>query len=81
MDRVPTMQLEPTLNAALRNAGPGSIIRPLELNNQLVIVAELESIQASKLDESLRTIILQNEFDTWLAEECTKIMSKLEFPE
>ena len=65
---------------ALRRAGSGVVIKPLRLNNNTVIVAELESIEASRFDDELRTLILRQEFESWLKEECIKMYQKLQVP-
>lgn len=77
---VSVSQVEPALVDALRQAGSGVLIRPLQLNSGTVVVAELESIEASQLDDELRTEIIRQEFDNWLAEESTKMLSKLRVP-
>ena len=73
-------QIEAPLLAELRKAGPGVVIRPLRLNASTVVVAELESIEASRFDDELRTLILRQEFDSWLQEECSRMLSKLQVP-
>ena len=77
---IPAAQIEGPLLAALRKAGPGMVLRPLRLNASTVVVAELESIEASRFDDELRTLILREEFDSWLQEECSKMLNKLQVP-
>ena len=77
---IPATQIEEPLLAALRKAGPGVVIRPLRLNPSTVVVAELESIEASRFDDELRTLILRQEFDSWLQEECNRMLNKLQVP-
>ena len=77
---IPAAQIEASLLAALRKAGPGVVIRPLRLNASTVVVAELESIEASRFDDELRTLIMRDEFDNWLQEECSKMLNKLQVP-
>ena len=77
---IPAAQIEAPLLAALRKAGPGVVIRPLRLNASTVVVAELESIEASRFDDELRTLILRQEFDSWLQEECSRMLNKLRVP-
>ena len=77
---IPAAQIEAPLLAALRKAGPGVVIRPLRLNASTVVVAELESIEASRFDDELRTLILRQEFDSWLQEECSRMLNKLQVP-
>ena len=55
---IPAAQIEAPLLAALLEAGPGVVIRPLKLNSDTVVVAELERIEASFFDEELRRLIL-----------------------
>ena len=76
---VPVSSMEPSLLEALRSAGEGRIVRPLKLGDK-VVVAELESFQASRFDDELRQRILQQEFENWLEEESTKMLSKTSFP-
>ena len=45
-----------------------------------MVVAELESIEASRFDDELRTLILRQEFDSWLQEECSRMLNKLQVP-
>ena len=78
--RVPAVDIEERLLATLRKAGPGVIIRPLQLNPTTVVVAELESIEASRFDEELRYLILRREFESWLQEECSKMINNLQLP-
>lgn len=75
---IPVSKVEAPLLAALRKAGPGVVIRPVRLNTNTVVVAELESIEASHFDTELRNLILRQEFDSWLKEECSKMLSKLQ---
>ena len=77
---IPASQIEPPLLAALRKAGPGVVIRPLRLNSSTVVVAELLSIETSRFDDELRTLILRQEFDSWLQEECIRMLNKLQVP-
>lgn len=76
---VPVGQVESPLLNALRKAGPGTVIRPLSMQGQ-VVVAELERLDASRFDDDLRTQILREEFERWLEEECSKMLSKLKIP-
>ena len=76
---IPAAQIEAPLLAALLEAGPGVVIRPLKLNSDTVVVAELERIEASFFDEELRRLIL-NQFESWLREECSKMFNKLQVP-
>lgn len=77
---IPAAQIEAPLLAALLESGPGIIIRPVKLDSNTVVVAELESIEASYFDEKLRRLILNQEFENWLREECNKMFNKLQIP-
>ena len=70
--------IEPRLLQALRHAGPGRVIQPLSLGSQIV-VAELEKVETSYLNDELRTRILREEFDNWLESEYTKMLRKLRY--
>ena len=76
---VPVSSIEPELLEALRQAGEGRVLGPLPLGKHMV-VAELESFQASRFDDQLRQSILKEEFETWLEEECTKMLKKTSLP-
>ena len=41
---------------------------------------ELECIEASRFDDELRAAILREEFDSWLQEECIRMLNKLKVP-
>ena len=75
---VPAEQVEEPLLDALRKAGVGELIRPIRLGPNTIVIAELEKIKASKLDEEIRTLILREEFDRWLEDECNRMLKKLE---
>ena len=76
---VPVSSVEPVLLDNLRKAGQGIVIGPIRIGDKSV-VAELNSVQASRFDEELRQQILGQEFDAWLEETCTKMNSKISFP-
>lgn len=69
---------EPVLNA-MRQMGAGKVCRPIGLGDQVVVV-ELEKFEPSEFNEELRTRILREEFETWLHEECSKMLSKVSYP-
>ncbi|MDA7433320.1 hypothetical protein N8501_01480 [Synechococcus sp. AH-601-N10] len=71
-------QLEPAILEALRRSTPGTVLRPIRVQDQ-VIVVQLETFEASLFNEDLRTRILRDEFDAWLKDECSKMMSKLRY--
>ena len=77
---IPAREIETPLLAALRKSGPGVVCRPLQLNSNTVVVAELERIESSQFDEELRTIILRKEFENWLEEESSRMLNKLQVP-
>ena len=76
---VPVSSIEPELLEALRQAGERRVLGPLPLGKYMV-VAELESFQASQFDDQLRRRILQQELDTWLDGECAKMLKKISLP-
>ena len=77
---IPAADVEAPLLAALRKTGANVVIRPLRLNPTTVVVAELENIEPSSFDDELRTVILRQEFDSWLQEECSRMLNKLQVP-
>ena len=76
---VPVGSLEEPVLSALRQNGPGRVCRPISLGDQ-VVVTELEGFQPSEFNEELRTRILREEFETWLQEECSKMLTKVTYP-
>ena len=76
---VPVGSLEEQVLSALRQNGPGRVCRPISLGDQ-VVVTELEAFQPSEFNEELRTRILRDEFETWLQEECSKMLTKVTYP-
>lgn len=76
---VPVGSLEEPVLSALKQHGPGRVCRPISLGDQ-VVVAELEAFQPSEFNEELRTRILREEFETWLQEECSKMLNKVTYP-
>ena len=77
---IPCGSIEIPLLEALRQAGAGVVIKPIRLNNNTVAVAELERIEASRFDDELRAQILRQEFESWLQEECSRMLKKLQVP-
>ena len=45
-----------------------------------MVVVELETFQPSEFNDELRTRILREEFENWLQEECSKMLSKVTYP-
>ena len=75
---IPVTQLEPAILKALRRSTPGAVLRPIRVQDQ-VIVVQLETFEASTFNDELRTRILREEFEEWLRDECSKMMSKLRY--
>ena len=76
---IPVSSMNSTLLESLRTAGVGVVTRPIKQGEEF-IVAQLESFQPSHFDDELRGAILRQEFESWLEEECTKILNKISFP-
>ena len=76
---VPVGTLEEAVLSALRQQGPGRVCRPINLGKQVAVV-ELEAFQPSEFNDELRTRILREEFEHWLKQECSKMLSKLTYP-
>lgn len=76
---VPVGTLEEPVLTTLRQQGPGRVCRPINLGKQVAVV-ELETFQPSEFNDELRTRILQQEFENWLQEECSKMLSKVTYP-
>jgi hypothetical protein len=76
---MPVGNVEEPLLSSLRQQGPGRVCRPISLGDQ-VVVAELEAFQPSEFNEELRNRILREEFESWLQEECSKMLSKVTYP-
>ena len=77
---VPTKKVEAELLAALREAGPKKIIKPLIIGG-ITIVAELEKIEGTQFDDELRSQILREQFEQWITEECNNMIKKLKVSE
>ena len=71
---VPVANIEPFLRDALTKSNPGVILPPLQHRNTTYVVQLIE-ISHSRLDDDLRTKILQDQFEQWL-ENKLKIISK-----
>jgi hypothetical protein len=72
-------QVEPELLNQLRAAGEGKLLRPLQIGGNTV-VAQLEEVLPSEFNEELRTQLLRESFDEWLADECSRMLQKVTFP-
>lgn len=75
---LPVAQVEAPLLAELHRAGPGRLLKPLQIGGE-VVVAQLEEVLPAEFNEELRTQLLRDAFDAWLAEECSRMLNKLEF--
>ena len=76
---VPVGNIEEAVLTTLRQQGPGRVCRPISLGDQ-VVIAELVAFQPSEFNDELRTRILREEFDSWLQEECSKMLTKVTYP-
>ena len=76
---VPVASVEAALLVELHRAGPGKLLKPLQIGGE-VVVAQLEEVIPAEFNDELRTQLLRDAFDAWLAEECSRMLSKLEFP-
>ena len=74
---IPASQIEAPLLAALRRAGPGVVLRPLQIDATTVVVTELESIETNSFDE-LQNLIIREEFESWMQSECNRMLNKLQ---
>ena len=79
LERIHAGNIEPALIKELRKNGPGVIIKPIKLKEDCIVVAELEEIEASKLDDNLKDLIMRKELEAWLQEQCTKMGKKLRY--
>jgi hypothetical protein len=77
---VPVSSVEEPVLRVLRQQGPGRVSRPISIDDQVVVV-ELEAFVPSEFNEELRSRILREEFEGWWHEECSRILSKVRFPE
>ena len=75
---IPASQIEAPLLAALRRAGPGVVLRPLQIDATTVVVTELESIETNSFDEKLQNLIIREEFESWMQSECNRMLNKLQ---
>ncbi len=77
---VPVAEVESHVLETLRQSQPGQVARPVHLGTQVIVVA-LEQFQPSNFDEEVRTALLRQAFDDWIAQECSKMLNKIRFPE
>jgi len=75
---IPVTQIDPVIVEALRRCNPDTVLSPLLVQDQ-VVVMQLEKFEASKLDDNVRAQIIRKEFDEWLRDECSKALSKLRY--
>jgi len=77
---LPVADVEPALLEELRRAGLNKVIKPMQLG-QDIVVAQLEELLPAEMNDELRQQLLRDAFDEWLADECSKMLNKLEFPQ
>ena len=75
---VPVGDVEDNLLLQLREAGEGKLLRPLQLGANTV-VAQLEEVIPTEFNAELRTLLLREAFEEWLAEECSRMLQKVRF--
>jgi hypothetical protein len=72
-------EVEQPILEVLRQLEPGKVGRPLQLNDQVVVVA-LEEFTPSALNQTIRDTLLRQAFEEWLQTECDRILNKISFP-
>lgn len=77
---MPVADVEPELLDELRRAGPNKLLKPLQIGQDMV-VAQLVDLLPAEFNDELRSQLLRDAFDAWVAEECSRMLSKLEFPQ
>lgn len=76
---IPVAEVEAPILEALRQCEPEKVIRPIQLGDT-VVVAALVSFQPSSFNDDVRTVLLRQAFETWLQEECSKMLERIHFP-
>ena len=74
----PVSKVNDELVKLLRSRGNGRVCRPVKIR-EIYVVAELEEFVPSKLDDELKTRVLQKEMESWLERECDRAMATLRF--
>lgn len=77
---VPVSDVEAPVLEVLRQNEAGRIARPLQLGSQVIVVA-LVQFQPSRFGDEVRTALLRQAFDEWIAQECSRMLNKIRFPE
>lgn len=75
---VPVAEVEAPVLEVLRQSEPGRVARPLQLGDQVIVVA-LDKFQPSTFDDALRTVLLRQAFEDWLTQECSRMQHKIRF--
>lgn len=76
---IPVAEVEQPILELLRKLEPGKVARPVQLNDQMVVVA-LEEFTPSALNQAIRDTLLRQAFEEWLQAECNRILNKISFP-
>ncbi len=77
---VPVADVEATVLEALRQSEPGRVARPIHVGSQVIVVA-LKHFQPSTFGDEVRTALLRQAFDEWVAQECSRMLNKIRFSE
>ena len=77
---IPVADVEAPVLEALRQSEPGRVARPIQIGSQVIVVA-LEQFQPSMFGDEVRTALLRQAFDEWIAQECSRMLNKIKFPE
>ena len=72
-------EVEQPILELLRQLEPGKVGRPVQLNDEVVVVA-LEEFTPSALNQTIRDTLLRQAFEEWLQAECDRILNKISFP-
>ncbi len=70
--------IENELLEAMRKEGEGNVIKPKMIGGQFVI-AELERFEGTMFNDTIREQILQQELESWINRETTKLKNKITF--
>ncbi|QNG27774.1 hypothetical protein [Synechococcus sp. HK01-R] len=76
---VPVAELEAPVLEVLRHCEPGKVARPIQIGS-LVVVVSLVGFQPSSFNDELRTVLLRQAFESWLQEECSRMLERITFP-
>ena len=77
---IPVADVEAPVLEALLKSEPGRVALPVQIGSKVIVVA-LEQFRPSVFGDEVRTALLRQAFDEWIAQECSRMLNKIKFPE